>query len=296
MTKALVTGATGFIGKAVVKALLDLDWEVHSIVRGGCQERKLENVQSHPYYGDIGSMIAAVKTSKPDVVFHLASFFTAEHVSYDIDELVQSNILFPSHLAEAMAVTNVTKLVNTGSSWQHCKETRAYQPQNLYAATKQAAEDIYKYYHDTKELSLITLKLFDTYGPADPRKKLVSILLDAARTEKPISLSPGEQCIDLLHVGDVAQAYVLAGTHLFGLRAINESYLLGGTRLSIRELVTTIDQISGKTIKANWGERPYRNREIMVPVLPYNLPTWEPKIELREGLREAYQRGYDEQP
>ena len=53
---------------------------------------------------------------------------------------------------------------------------------------------------------VVTLKFFDTYGPADRRPKLLNLLLAAAATQVPLAVSPGQQMIDLVHVDDAVGA------------------------------------------------------------------------------------------
>ena len=91
--------------------------------------------------------------------------------------------------------------------WQHFG-TPDYRPVNLYAATKQAFEDVLAYYADAQGIAAVTLELYDTYGPGDPRRKLIRILFEAARSGEPIQLSPGEQVIELLHVDDAVPRIV----------------------------------------------------------------------------------------
>lgn len=139
---------------------------------------------------------------KPDVVVHLASLYLTVHNYDQIDDLIQSNVLFPTKLLEAMNINNVTKFINTGTSWQHYNSSN-YDPVNLYAATKQACDDIVNFYTSAKGFSSITLKLFDTYGPEDNRGKLISLLDKLSITQEQLAMSPGEQITNSMHVHDV---------------------------------------------------------------------------------------------
>ena len=69
---------------------------------------------------------------------------------------MSSNITFGTQLVEAMVANGCYQFVNTGTSWQHY-ENDEYNPVNLYAATKQAFEDILRYYVETSALRVITL-------------------------------------------------------------------------------------------------------------------------------------------
>ncbi|WDC83286.1 NAD(P)-dependent oxidoreductase [Caloramator sp. mosi_1] len=107
---------------------------------------------------------------KFDAIFHLASLFIAEHDSNQIDDLLKSNIIFGTHILEAMKYGNVKNMVNIGTYWQHYKNEE-YNPVCLYAASKEAFEKIIEFYIQVENIKVITLKLYDIYGINDKRKK-----------------------------------------------------------------------------------------------------------------------------
>jgi nucleoside-diphosphate-sugar epimerase len=153
MNVALVTGATGFVGSRLVKKLVCDGWVVHIIVRDGSKLTELKeivgDIHIHEYDGSSSSMTEIVSSSNPSVVFHLASLFLSEHKSDQINDLIDSNITFGTQLLEAMVTCQVYNLVNTGTSWQHYQNEQ-YSPVNLYAATKQAFENIVQYYVEAR--------------------------------------------------------------------------------------------------------------------------------------------------
>ena len=289
--RALVTGATGFIGSHLAQRLLRDGWDTAVIVRPGSDLAALKSIAGkltvHEHDGTTGGMIALLKTAKPDIVFHLASLFLSQHRPEDMDPLIKSNVLFGAQLLEAMTAAGIRLLVNTGTSWQHY-ENREYSPMNLYAATKQAFETILQYYLETTPLKAITLMLFDTYGPDDPRPKLFHLLRKTAESREPLAMSPGEQLIDLVHIDDVVRAFSLAADRLSaGAVPRHESYAVSsGAPIKLRDLVELYAQITGTTVPRTWGGRPYRQREVMVPwTNGMALPNWTPRISLAKGLK-----------
>lgn len=287
---ALVTGGTGFVGSNLCRKLMQGDWQVHVIAIPNDSFSLIDDIREqlsiHIHDGTTESMNSIVAAVRPDVVFHLAALFLSEHVSADIDRLIISNILLGTQLLEAMAVHNITKIVNTGTSWQHYKN-KPYSAVNLYAATKQAFEDILQFYVDVCGVSAITLKLFDTYGPNDPRPKLFNMLDKVARENSPLEMSPGEQLIDIVHIDDVVHAFVLAAEQLkSGVAQGHECYAVSsGSRISLKELVTLYERVIGKALSIIWGGRKYREREVMLPwENGKKLPGWSVRIGLEEGM------------
>lgn len=287
---ALVTGATGFVGSHLVRRLIKEGWKVHIVSRPESSLEIIKDVKgetlNHLHDGTIDGMFRIIKESKPIIVFHLASLFLAQHQPKDLEPLIKSNILFGTQLLEAMAANGVYKLVNTGTSWQHYNN-EDYNPVCLYASTKQAYEAILKFYIETATLRVITLKLFDTYGPDDLRPKLFNLLKKVAEEQKPLAMSAGEQLIDIVYIDDVVEAFLIAAERLLNnnVRKYEEYAVSSGNPIKLRDLVKKFEEVIGKKLPIEWGGRPYRDREVMEPwKRGEKLYGWMPKVRLYEGI------------
>ncbi len=291
MPCALITGGGGFIGARLARRLLGDGWTVDLLARPSTVvDQDLSAVTIHRFDGATEGLIAIMAAARPDTVFHLASLYLAEHKPADLEALVASNVLLTGQLAEAMTVAlpaGSARLVSTGTAWQHYRGS-GYVPVNLYAATKQAGDDLLRYYIDARRLSSITLKLFDTFGQGDTRRKLLQLLVDAAASGQRLGMSPGDQIMDISHVDDVVDAFVVAGHRLLTTTdSLDESYFVSGERLRVRDLVPIVERATGRTLDVAFGERPYRAREVMVPVAPaegQHLPGWIPRRRLADML------------
>jgi nucleoside-diphosphate-sugar epimerase len=289
---ALITGGTGFIGSHLVHRLISEQWTVHVIIRPSSDIKLLVNVRdaitTHIYDGSIESLSKVMELSRPQVVFHIASFFTAEHTSHDILPMLQCNLIFATQLVEVMVKQGVNKLINTGTSWQHF-ENKDYSPVCLYAATKQAFESILQYYTETALLQVITLKLFDSYGPSDPRGKLFSLLDKISVEKQMLAMSLGEQKINLVYIEDIIEAYLIAAQILNDekLNYSHEIYAIGNDEtLSLRDIVDIYEQELGEKLPIVWGEKSYRKREVMEPWdKGEKLKYWQPKVDIRQGIK-----------
>ena len=186
MPRIMVTGASGFLGGHLVQSMLDAGWDVAVLTRKTV--KGVPSTRSHHVDGSIASMAAGLTAFRPDCVIHLASLFVASHVADDVDRLIASNITLGAHLLEAMAQSDVRRLVCAGTAWQH-RDDAAYAPVNLYAATKQAFEDLCRYYVDAHGFAAWHLRLGDTVGADDPRPKLFGLLDKARRDGATLDLS-----------------------------------------------------------------------------------------------------------
>ena len=292
---AVITGGTGFIGSHLAKRLCDAGTDVTLLLRETSSTQQLEALgianQTRLFRSELStaSIARVLSQEKPSVVFHLASRFVGQHVADDLDHLVNSNIGLGTRVLEAMDATAVRNIVTAGTAWQHYRQTD-YCPVNLYAATKQAFVALAEYYSEACGTRALHLELPDTYGPCDPRKKLLHLLTKSAMSGTPLAMSPGDQRIDLVHVDDVTAAFAIAGASLVGESGntcgMNRSYAVtSGTTISLRELVHVMEEVTGHALPVTFGARDYKPREVMdartdTPCLPH----WQAKVLLKEGL------------
>lgn len=289
---AVVTGATGFMGRRLVSALVERGTKVSVVVRRETQlpwphHAHVRQIVSDGSTSSLVKGLHAVAADDP-VVFHLASYFVAEHAPEDITPLVESNLHFGVQLLEAMTGNDVRRIVYAGTSWQHFGQD-GDQPVNLYAATKTAYSTFAAYYSVVKRLQATQLSLFDVYGPGDPRPKLLPALLRSLVNGDRLAMSAGEQALDLLFVDDAVEAFIVAGKRLLNATRDAgswEEFMVGsGHAVGLRDLVKMLEDIAGRPAAVDWGQRPYREREVMSPWRTgKSLPGWEPQIDLREGL------------
>lgn len=287
----LLSGASGFIGNAFCNKLYELGCTdingIYSARNGVLKVNKsCEGVRWHKYDGSQASVKLMFSKCRPTLVVHLAAKTVVQHQAEDLDDLFDAALRLPSFLAEYSSHLAQCCFINTGSFWTHYM-TPAYRPVNMYAATKQAFEDVLEYYLDATLLTGTTLVLPDTYGPGDTRAKLIPYLFRQLHSKEPILLSPGQQKIDLLHKDDVTNAYVVAAERLLSRKKLDRKYRLSsGTLISIRDVVREIEVLSGSVFNANWGALAYRDRELMYPCgNEALLPGWQAMITLEQGLK-----------
>jgi nucleoside-diphosphate-sugar epimerase len=288
--KVLISGATGFLGSHLATHLHIQDHQVGCLRRpGSALPASLTGFPNWNADDGGNGFKKALNEFRPDVVVHLAALYVAEHHPEDIAPLIRANIEYGAHLLEAMREAGCTAMVYAGTSWQHYRG-EPYCPANLYAATKQAFSTLADYYRDAAGLRLLELHLYDSYGPNDPRKKLIEQLQDRARNGIPLPMSNGEQRIHLLHIDDLicglAQACLQVLRFLPGHRALYR--LPSPATISLRDLVAQFNEANPKQpVQVIWGDLPYRKREIFTPWEEGEvLPGWAPRITLAKGLRD----------
>ncbi|MBK5719454.1 NAD(P)-dependent oxidoreductase [Dysgonomonas sp. Marseille-P4677] len=288
--KAVITGATGYIGSNLLRFLLSDGWDVGIISQPQFGYQNIEDVVSRvevfEYDNNIMQLIDFLKKIDAEVVFHLAAAVINNYKPEQIPILIQSNIQFGTEVLEAMSHCSTRIFINTGSYWQNYN-SEGYNPVDLYAATKEAYEKIIQYYVDAKGFRVVTLRLFDVYGEDDKRPKLLNLLYQISQGNSSIDISPGEQYLDMTHISDVCSAYLKA-FELLQLDNSLENEIYGvytGRRVQLKEMISLFEKILNQKLNVNIGAKPYKKREIMMPYTGYKqMPNWTPKVDLIEGL------------
>lgn len=290
---ALLTGATGFLGGHVVPALRTLGWSVAAIVRPESTPERvsaLRNAGCVTYVHDGGrpSLERIVEAVQPTCTWHLAAHFVAVHAASDLAPLIHANVEFGALLLDVLSDRIETPAVVTvGTAWQQ-HNNAVYAPMSLYAATKQAFDSFAAFYAGVRKMRIVECLLFDTFGPNDPRRKLLWALSNAATTQVPLKLSgDGSQFMDLLHVEDVVRALIVAGKRaLAAAPGASERWAVRSEEpVTVRALVERFERARGVAVPVEWNARPPRPREMTVPWTAGEvLPGWRARIGLDEGL------------
>lgn len=284
----LVTGASGFIGRHLCRILLSEPRDVVALCRPGRESATRDavgmDIATVTDCEDIPILTQSFMTHGVESVIHLAARFDDPRQPNTARHVVGTNVGFATRVAEATALANPGAVfVNAGTIWQHLEDA-VYRPASLYAATKQAFEDILVHYEITRRLFPRTIIVPDTYGPEDQRKKIVPLLLGALSSQAALEASSGTGVLDLLHVRDVARGLVHALDQELGA---GRWRLTSGHAISVRELHSLMSDLAGSGVPVSWGALPDRPNTVrqLVTVAP-RLPEWSPAVNLVSGLGE----------
>jgi nucleoside-diphosphate-sugar epimerase len=285
--KILLTGISGFVGSHLASHLLACGHEVAGVLRrGGRHSPRLASVRYHTIDDDGTELHAVLQSTAPDLVIHLAAHYVAEHRAADIQSLIRGNVEFGAQLLEAMSASRCAHLVYAGTAWQHHRA-----PVNLYAAAKNAFVALAAFYRSAHGLRMLELALYDSYGPDDPRPKLINQLKYSAQTSVRLDMTSGTQRIHLLHIDDLCRGLERAGEQVTGFApGEHRVYRLpSGQPLTLRQLVDAFNAAGTAATQAQvrWGAKPHRAREVMTPWEGAEvLPGWQPQISIEAGMRQ----------
>lgn len=271
MMNILVTGGTGFVGKNLIPYMKRKGYQVHILVRPQTNISIASTDNVYVFADDAVSLGNYLKNNRIEGIIHLASLYLNQHKPEQIKDLILSNIYLGTVILEAAVISGVKWFLNTGTIWQNYNVppfSKLYCPVNLYAATKQAFIDMAKYYTETNDIRFCTLKLCDTYGPHDTRKKIYSLFEQTAKTGELLQMSPGEQKIDIVHIDKVVENFELLVERLHSGKELEDEYVVSsGIQRTLKDIVHQYELEHNVKLNIEWGARPYRNREVMNPYI-----------------------------
>jgi len=285
----LITGATGYIGKHLLKRLVEEKNKVTVLVRKTSNLSLIKDLQSqiyiHQYNSDFDSIDELFNNKKFDYVLHLASISNYDHKSENIDDMIDSNIKLGTFILEAMKKHGCKYFINTSTYWQNY-QNQNYQPNCFYAATKKAFEDIIDFYCISQEIKAISLKLYDVYGYNDHRNKLLNYLFTKSSNKKTTKLTAGEQKLYMVFIDDVIDAYQLAMNLIINHDQGHAIYgIYGKEKYSLKQIIDIAQEIANKKFNIKFGARDYNQFQIMDSYGFNKLPQWDAKISLKEGIK-----------
>ena len=289
--RTVLTGATGYIGRHLLAAILERGWHVCAVVQPLDETPLPAAVARVPDPGSAADLAVALATFRPDVVMHLAACQDLTDMPEASDSLIEANLDFGARALSAAHAAGARAFVAAGTYSAHVTGTAEYAPQTLYAATKQAFLSIGEYYRRNTPLRTVMLELSDTYGPGDARPKFLNLVASAAASGETLEASPGDQQVRPLHVDDIVEAFIHAATLILEGAELDAVYSVAGPQaVTLRELVDEFERATRRPVPIRWGARSYRVREIMRPWAGNPLPSWQPRIGLAVGLRGVYER------
>jgi len=277
----VVTGASGFVGTALVGGLSSAG--VTTVAVSGPQSQQSEigkSVSWLPFNNDVDDLVRQISALRPRAVVHCATHYVRTHNASDLKLMFDANLVLGTHLLEAFSEVG-THFVNLSSYFQH-QRTESGGATSLYAVSKAAFLTIAYWYNENTSISTSDLTLFDTYGPGDKRKKLISTLLACAQSGETTRLHSASAVVDLCYVDDVVSAILGVLTdQLVGSWSIRSNQLS-----SVAEIAQIVEEVTGRRVisgDANHTEIPTLSTET-----PPMLPGWRPTIGLHEGISRCW--------
>jgi dihydroflavonol-4-reductase len=248
--RALVSGATGFVGAAVARALLHEGWQVRALVRSGADRTNLQGLALEIAVGDLTEPCSLDRAlAGCEALFHVAADYRLG--APDPDRLYRTNVEGTRNILQAARHAGVGRIVYTSSVATmgipsdgtpgdertpvglagmigHYKRSKYLAEQLVLEAAKDG-------------LPVVIVNPSTPVGPGDVKPTPTGqVVLDAASGRMPAYVDTG---LNIVHVDDVAAGHLKA----FHRGRSGERYILGGQDMTLREILADISRLVGRS-------------------------------------------------
>lgn len=295
ITRAIVTGGSGFIGSHLVDALVErgVDVTVVDIADPKYRNEKASYVRHDIRHDGLNEIFANVK---PDVVFHLAAHIDDRASVKEPVMNAEHNVLGSLRVFEAARLAHAKKILFASTSVVYGQaeklpitEKTLTKPLTPYAISKLTGEQYLHFYKNQYGIQFAAFRIGNVYGPRqDGSKESGAIAIFTSKLmagETPFINDDGLTVRDYIYVGDVVNAFLTAA----------ESDVSGvfncGTRVgtATRELYAMVANELGSTLEpiARPEVKDAVKSVILKPAKARKELNWKPKMKLSRGLKQT---------
>jgi UDP-glucose 4-epimerase len=275
----LVTGGAGYIGSVVTEELLKDKHSVvvyDNLVKG---HREAVAPEAAFVFGDLmetEKLFDVLRRHEIEAVIHMAAHSLVGESVERPAKYYENNVVAGLSLLKAMREAEVKKIVFSSTAAvygepekQPITETDRTQPTNPYGETKLAYEQALKWFDNAYGIRYASLRYFNAAGASerfgerhDPETHLIPIILQAAAGEREYVEVYGDDyptedgtCVrDYIHVIDLARAHI-AALEILDERSAIYNLGCGGAGYSVKQVIDTAREVTGKEIKVRYGQR-----------------------------------------
>jgi nucleoside-diphosphate-sugar epimerase len=291
VTRVLVTGASGYVGRQTLAPLARLGFEIHGLAR-----RPLDDPACRWHALDLfdsAALAAALETIRPSHLLHLA--WTTEHGKFWTDPANDSWRAATLDLVERFIAAGGRRCVIAGSCTEYdwsgsCPLSEAHtplRPATLYGQAKAAAFRAVRAKAAAGGLSYAHARLFFSYGPFEQPQRLVPLIIRSLLKGEPARLTTGTQLRDFLDVRDLGRCLaLLLASEVDG--AVN---VASGEGVSVARIAGVLGDVIGRPDLIRLGAMsPPREEPASIVADTSRLMTQvgvRPEVGLEQGLSDA---------
>jgi len=290
MKKFLITGASGFIGNNFIKKFTKKKNLYYILLKNSKKNKRLKNSFKDKnkrffFFKKNSEIYKLIKKLKINFFINFATYYTKNNDFENTEQLIKSNILFPSLVFESINKKYLKKVITFGSMQEH-NLNKKYMPDCLYAATKRCLDNIF-FFHKIKlnKIKFFNLKFYETYSTNDKRKKLIPIIKQNFKNNLTTNLTSRKLNLNFLHVDDICRAIQLI---------INKNIKPGEYQIQAKKfsnpkiLIDKFNKINVKKIKYSIKNNNIFNINYNLKKLPY----WKQKINIENNFNYLFNENY----
>ena len=309
MAKILITGAGGFVGSYLIRALQAKgSYEIYATVYKSSTNILSLLPADHVVEGDLTDGTFAntlIQSVKPDIIFHLAALSVVHSSDKQALSVLMANTALQYNLLESvrqfaprvrlLAVCSANEYGLVEDYQKPITESTPLRPLNPYAVSKVTQEMLTLQYHLAYNLDTVILRPFNHTGAGQTLDFVVPTLAkqfaSISKGQVPPMIEVGnlDNVRDFTDVADMVEGYILAAEK----GVSGEVYNLGsGVGLSVRDLIAKFEEVAGVKVEVKVRDSQLRVADIPILVCDATkfrtLSGWSPKIPLATTLTNVY--------
>ena len=296
--KAIVTGANGFVGSALVKALLANGIEV----LGVDVSFKFPRLEPNPLYKTIELSIEHIRDlnnlvdhGEYTLFYHFAWLGSAGEMRSD--ETIQTkNALWTVDCLRLAAEIGCKKFICAGSIMEFEVHEAIYTPLTkpsvnyIYGVGKVLAHELCKPIANAIGIDLVWAYITNAYGVGEKSPRFINSTLRKIASGDRLEFTSGTQNYDFVYIDDVANAFLKLGEH----GVANKGYIIGsGDAKPLRDFVLEMCEELGPSMPPVFGNVPFTG--VNLPLETFSIDPiqkdcfFSPTVSFKEGIRRTYE-------
>ena len=255
----LITGSTGFLGKALVKHLKKKKYYLISlqVIRSNTKKTKNTLVDETIYVESLDNVNFQLKSKKIDAIVHLATDYGIESPDY----VKSCNYDFPKALLDYATQNSIKFFLNADTFFSDLPDSYPYLKE--YRNWKKLLRDYGKKLSLSNKICFYNLRIFHMFGPSDSAGKFVhDMKKKMSADEDLIDLTDCTQLRDFIYIDDVVSAFEIVLRHRENIRDSYKNYDVGsGKKVSIKYFLLKLKEKLNSKSYLNFGALTKRKGE-----------------------------------
>lgn len=293
----VVTGGTGFVGSAFVRHVVRNGAVVTVVARADSNHWRLDELAGR--YTTLSASLSQLaglrlpSATRASLMVHFATAGVNQSFD-DLAELVATNVAGTVQALSFAVRNGIRRFVLVGSSGEYgpgeeLSEGSRLDPNSEYGATRAAATLLARAFAKRHSLDVVVVRPFAVYGPFEAPYRLIPYAILRGLQGEPIEISSGVQTRDYVHVDDVADGIVRAGTIEAAANGIFN--LCSGVQTAVGDAAELVARLTGGGSRVDRGARPAIPAEMWrtsgTTALALARLEWSPRLKLQEGLSQT---------
>ncbi|MGG7668992.1 NAD-dependent epimerase/dehydratase family protein [Yersinia sp. J1] len=276
--KIALTGGTGYIGSFLIPKLIEKYGVIYNIGRDKITSISADGEIEYAKFS-IDSLTFILNELSPDLIVNLAAGYYKPGEIPDLN-VIDGNLKIPFILLEYFKKRGNGRFVNIGSYWEFSHSIRNVEGVNPYGIIKSVLRDLLKYY-SSYNVKYTNIMLYGTYGENDNRGKILDAIINSAKDEMTLKLSPGEQKLNLVYIEDVVNAIMDVVCSESENYQNNTLSIFNPHEYSVKDIVELVNKNSNRReLLVDFGFYGYREDEVLKPEYKFeNIGLVQDKLE-----------------